>query len=98
MSGSFIFVYFLLLVRLCRMVSNSDTMNALKKPSTCTPCTNAVASIIIRVLMTNRNNPRVMTVIGIVSNCTSGFTIRFTRKRTSENTTRAVRELTWNPE
>jgi hypothetical protein len=54
--------------------------NAHQKLSTTNPGTTALAIRIIIALITNRNNPSVKTVKGIVSIISNGFTVTFSNE------------------
>ena len=65
---------------------------AYQNPSTINPLTKASQIIIIRALITNKNNPKVTMVTGSVNMIRIGFTNRFNKTRTAA-TTIAIRKL-----
>lgn len=68
------------------MESSKPNSKAHQKPSTCMPSTNFEANKTIKAVITNKNNPSVIIVKGIVSKTSSGRTNTFTNASTKANT------------
>ena len=73
-------------VRLCINVENIETIilnhKAAHQFSTLKPGTNVATHLMITILITSKNNPKVNIVIGMVSNTNIGFTNVFKKPNT----------------
>jgi hypothetical protein len=72
-------------------------INAHQKPSIVNPGTSLLARMIIKALITNRNNPNVTMVIGRVRSTRSGFSKAFKMANTNAKTKAVVKLLMCTP-
>ncbi len=71
--------------------------NAHQNPSTSKPGTSPLTNMIIKVLITNRNKPKVTIVMGMVSKTRIGLSNIFTIAKTPATTSAVKNPLTWAP-
>ena len=81
----------------CSKDNNKLNSNAIQKPLTVKPSIKLFAIKIIHALITNRNKPKVITVIGKVKMIKIGLTIMFSNPRTIATITAEVNPSTATP-
>ena len=78
----------------CKSDNSKLNNKAVQNPLTENPSRNSLAKRMIQALITNRNNPRVITVIGKVKMIRIGFKIAFNNAKTIATTMAPVNPAT----